>query len=127
MLMSELEIWRPVEGFEGRYEVSNHGRVKSLARCNETLTHICWGEKILTIQSNKNGYKVIKLRKPGIHQKFLIHRLVAIAFLDKIEDKEYVNHKDKNRANNRLDNLEYMTHQENCDHRDGKCNNDEPF
>jgi hypothetical protein len=125
--MINEETWRPVEGFEDRYEVSNTGRIRSLARCNDTLKHLCWPEAEMKIQTLNNGYQYIKLRKPGIHKKFLIHRLVAFHFLPNEDDgRDYVNHKDKNRKNNHVSNLEFMTHQENCDHRDGK-NCDEPF
>ena len=81
----------------------------------------------MKIQDNNNGYKVIRICSLGVRKKFLIHRLVALHFLDLVDDKEYVNHKDRDRTNNRIDNLEFMTHQENMDHRDGKCKEDEPF
>lgn len=124
-----MEIWRPVLEFENRYEVSNYGRVRSLARCNEKLKHICYPERMMKLHVHTNKYQVVWLRRPGVHKKFYVHRLVAVAFLDPVDGKDYVNHKDKDRLNNHIDNLEYMTHQENCDHRDGKCppNNDEPF
>lgn len=123
------ELWADIVGFEGRYQISNHGRVRSLARCNEKLQHICWGEKIMRQIVHTNGYMVVWLRKPGSKQKFFVHRLVAFAFLEAIEGKDYVNHKDKNRCHNHVRNLEFMTHQENMDHRDGRVTvcNDEPF
>lgn len=122
-----MEVWRPIDGFEGRYEISNRGRVRSLARCNEKLQHICWPESIMKQIIHTNGYMVIWLRKPGSKKKFFVHRLVAFAFLEIVDGKDFVNHKDKNRKNNWLENLEFMTHQENCDHRDGKVCSDEPF
>jgi hypothetical protein len=84
---------------------------------------------MMKLHVHTNKYQVVWLRRPGVHKKFYVHRLVAVAFLDPVDGKDYVNHKDKDRLNNHIDNLEYMTHQENCDHRDGKCppNNDEPF
>ena len=122
-----MEVWKAVDGFEGRYEISNYGRVKSLARGHPTISHFKYEERVMIIQQNNNSYRCIKLRKPGVHQKFLIHRLVALAFLEWYDDgKDYVNHKDKDRGNNHVDNLEFMTHQENMDHRDN-YDPDEPF
>lgn len=121
------EIWRTIQGFDN-YQISNHGRVKSIGRQHPGLAHIYLEERVMKIQDNNNGYKVIKIIAYGVRKKFLIHRLVALTFLDLVDDgRDYVNHKDKDRTNNHVNNLEFMTHQENCDHRDGKCDNDEPF
>ena len=121
-----MEIWREIKGFEGRYKISNRGRVLSVHRC--VKPGLCYIEKNMSLQENKRGYLQIKLRKPQVYQRYFIHRLVALHFLEQIEGKDFVNHKDKNRKNNQLSNLEWCTHQENCDHRDGKpINNDEPF
>lgn len=81
----------------------------------------------MRLQENKKGYSEIKLRKPGVYQRFFVHRLVAMHFITEIEGKDFVNHKDKDRKNNDVTNLEWCTHQENCDHRDGRVNSDEPF
>ncbi len=121
-----IEIFVPVKNFENCYEISNHGRVRSLARCTASNGR-CWPAKEMKLHVHTNKYQVVWLRKPGIHQKFYVHRLVAHHFIPFVEGKEFVNHKDKNRLNNHVSNLEFMTHQENCDHRDGKINNDEPF
>lgn len=120
-----MEMWRDVKGFEGRYRVSNKGRVLSVHRCAKP--GLCYIEKTMTIQSNKKGYREIKLRKPGVYQRYFVHRLVALAFIEVVDGKDFVNHKDKDRKNNHVSNLEWCTHQENCDHRDGKINNNEPF
>jgi hypothetical protein len=113
------EIWRDVEGFEGRYTVSNHGRIKSFFRCPEG--------KIMKLITHTRGYQAIWFRKPGVHKKFFVHRLVAIHFLERGEDHDQVNHKDKNRLHNHVMNLEWCTWEENYKHRDGVVNNDEPF
>lgn len=120
-----MEIWKDVKGFEGRYKISSKGRVLSVHRCSRP--GLCYIESTMTLQNNGRGYLQIKLRKPGVYQRYFIHRLVALHFLKEVEGKEFVNHKDKNRGNNQVSNLEWCTHQENCDHRDGKINNDEPF
>lgn len=123
-----IEQWLPVKGFEERYEVSNHGKIRTLHKCNPHNGY-CWPAKEMTLIVHTNKYQVVWLRKPGKHQKFFVHVLVAMHFLTPIEGKDFVNHKDKDRLHNHVRNLEYMTHQENCDHRDGKTpiNNDEPF
>lgn len=123
-----IEQWQPVQGFEGLYEVSNHGRVKSCHKCNPQNGY-CWPEIVMSLCVSPNRYQVVWLRSKKRRIKYFVHRLVAMHFLTPIEGKEYVNHKDKDRLHNHVRNLEYMTHQENCDHRDGKTpiNNDEPF
>jgi len=125
-LEPKMEIWKTIKGFEN-YQISNYGRVKSIARVSRGIAQIEIREKVMKIQDNNNGYKVIRLYSSCVRKKFLIHRLVALHFLDFIDDKEYVNHKDRDRTNNRIENLEFMTHQENMDHRDRKGKEDEPF
>lgn len=95
------EIWKAVVGFEGLYEVSNLGKVRSL--------HWYGGDKIVerALVDRPDGYKSICLSKNGKSKIHLIHRLVAEAFLPKIEGKDFVNHKDENRSNNRVENLEW--------------------
>ncbi len=121
------EEWRDIIGFEGCYQVSCRGRIKSLARkirANSGFRLI--PEQIMTLKI-WHGYQVVWLRKPGVHQKFKVHRLVATAFHPNPEQKEHVNHKNKDRCNNTLDNLEWMTHAENMHHRDNYVPSNEPF
>lgn len=109
------EKWRSITGFEGLYEVSDHGRVKSLARTfsigssKRTLP-----DTIMKLQRNRNGYLEIKLRRPAYYKHYFIHRLVAQAFLE--GDSDVVNHKDRNRENNHLSNLEWASYKENTRH-----------
>ena len=110
------ETWRDVPAFEGQYQVSDHGRVKTLARKSGKKSVV---ESIMK-QHLDNGYLSVWLRKPGgIHKKCRIHRLVAVAFLpapaEPIESL-VVNHKDRDRLNNMLSNLEWMTYSENGHH-----------
>lgn len=106
----ENEIWRDVKGFEGLYQVSNLGRVKSLPKkvrnCNG---YFITKERILKPQKNSKGY----LRVQIVKSYFFVHRMVATAFIPNAENKPCVNHKDCNPLNNNADNLEWCTHLEN--------------
>lgn len=104
------EIWKPIEGYEGLYEVSNLGRVKSFA-----IPAMKQG-KILKPNKKSNGYMRIILCKNGVHKFVYIHRLVAEAFVPNPENKPCVNHIDNERANNHADNLEWCTQKENVRH-----------
>ena len=103
-----FEEWKAISNYEGFYEVSSLGRVRSLPR-NGTVKRI----NILTRQLNKRGYPRIQLSKTGLQKTLLVHRLVAQAFLGPCAEGYEVNHKDFDRANNTLSNLEYLTHQQN--------------
>lgn len=111
------EIWRDVEGYKGYYQVSNLGNVLSLERTITTKRGYEFKCKAKTLQPTKaRGYQTLRLRKNQKYKSFLVHRLVAIAFLPNPEGKKEVNHIDGNKENNRLDNLEWATHQENLIH-----------
>lgn len=100
------EIWKDIAGYEGLFQVSNLGRVKSLPRKNVTK------EKILNGGDNGDGYIRVSLS----NKFYYVHRLVADAFIPKIEGKDFVNHKDEVKSNNNVDNLEWCTNQENIIH-----------
>lgn len=95
------EIWIPVKGYEGLYEVSSFGRVRSLGNDKTKKT------KILSIFSNKYGYFNIMLWKNGKRKCYKVHRLVAEAFIPNWFDYPQVNHIDEDKTNNRVDNLEW--------------------
>lgn len=104
------EYWRPVVGYEGLYEVSNLGRVKSL-NYNRTGK-----EKIMSPVVFKGYYRVLfNCRGKGRKQKF-VHRLVAEAFIPNPDNLPQVNHKDENKLNNCVDNLEWCTNIYNCNY-----------
>ena len=92
------EIWRPVEGYEGLYEVSNLGRVKSIARIDSNNHFV--KERILKLDCNGKDYIQITLFKDNKRKKYLVHRLVAIAFIPNPNKYKYINHKDRNTKNN---------------------------
>lgn len=104
----ENEIWKDIKGFEGLYQVSNLGNVRSLKYRNQKLV------KNLTPQTNNHGYKVVGLGENGKTKFALVHRLVATAFIDNPNNYPVVNHKDENPLNNRVDNLEWSTYSYNC-------------
>ena len=99
------EIWKAVKGYEGLYEVSNLGRVKSLPR-NGTV--LC--KKILKYSLDKCGYRQVILSKNNVRKSAKIHRLVAEAFLQNENNFPSINHKDENKQNNDVSNLEWCSH-----------------
>ena len=110
-----FEEWKPIEGFEGRYEISNHGRVKSVEREVKLFGRAIkkFPERIMYHVIHNNGYKVVWLRKPGVHLKMFIHVMVARAFIPNPENKPVVNHIDCNKENCHISILEWMTFSEN--------------
>ena len=99
------EIWRPIEGYEGLYEISSYGRVKSVDRYDRR-NQFRKG-KLLKNKDNGNGYLICSLSKNGIVKNKYIHRLVAEAFIERADGLYEVNHKDENKKNNSVDNLEW--------------------
>lgn len=97
------EIWKDIAGYEGKYQVSNLGNVKSL-NYNRTGK-----EQILTPIKNPKGYLIVGLSKNCISKQHYIHRLIAQAFIENPENLPQVNHIDENKFNNRVDNLEWCT------------------
>lgn len=110
--MSEIinEIWRPVPGYEGLYEVSNFGNVKSLPKlCGNHLSK----EKILKPEKLRNGYLMVCLSNNKNIKGMMIHRLVAMAFLENENGMREVDHLDGNKQNNKLNNLKWVTRLQN--------------
>ncbi|MCF1614809.1 NUMOD4 motif-containing HNH endonuclease [Tetragenococcus koreensis] len=111
------EKWRNILGFEGYYQVSNFGRVKSLDRVD------CRGHNlksmVLKQRYDKDGYKLVYLSKQSKGQSYLVHRLVAIAFIKNIDNKPQVNHINENKFDNNVNNLEWCTSKENVNHGTG--------
>ena len=119
--MKTLEIWRPIKGYEGRYEVSSYGRVRSTNRQFTRKGYIVnIRGKVLSPGTNcDGGYLFVNLCRPGFKRKgFYIHRLVAAAFLSNPDNLKEVNHKDRNTQNNNVSNLEWCTRQYNTTYLD---------
>lgn len=113
-----MEVWRDVCDFEGYYQVSNMGRVRSLDRY-----YLCTNGKtghrrarICSQRCDKDGYFVVKLSKNGISKLFPVHRLVALAFVDGAAEDLEVDHIDSDRQNNEAENLRWVSHANNVDH-----------
>ena len=102
-----MEIWHDIEGYEGLYQISNKGRVKSLK---------CGKERILRPGINIYGYMFVCLYHDNVKKCFKLHRLVAQAFIPNPENKPQVNHKDENKLNNCVNNLEWSTAKENSNY-----------
>lgn len=105
-----MEIWRDIEGFEGLYKVSNLGKIKSFYKNGKT--------KILKPVPNFKGYERVSLCDRQGHKKiFCVHRLVGKAFILNPHNKSQINHINGNKRDNKIENLEWVTPQENCIHR----------
>lgn len=101
------EIWKDIQGYEGKYQISSLGRVKCIYKGKNYL-------RITTPNSRK--YHCIILSKDRKQRGYLVHRLVAIHFIDNPNNYEYVNHKSFDKNDNSVSNLEWCTHQQNIDH-----------
>lgn len=99
--------WRNIKGYECLYEVSDSGLIKSLQR----------GERLLKLtKTNKNGYFKVDLYNRGKNKQLLVHRIVAEAFIPNPNNLPVVNHKDENKLNNSVDNLEWVTYKDNTNY-----------
>lgn len=108
------EIWKDVHGYDGLYQVSNTGRVRKLRFINNRVNK----EKtfLITPQLLDTGYYKVMLYKDGKYKNALVHRLVACAFIPEETGRTCVNHKDGNKENNFVSNLEWCTYGENMKH-----------
>lgn len=124
------EIWKDVVGYEGLYQVSNLGRVKSLPKNAGFRKQ---AEKQSAIFMDRQGYCKVNLYKNNAHRQCYVHILVATAFLPNNENKPQVNHIDGDKSNNCVENLEWCTAKENVIHsytiglKSGKKGKDHPM
>jgi len=100
------EEWRDVLGFEELYQVSNLGKVRTIKN----------GEAEMSQQENRNGYMTVHLRNKGVERRAMVHRLVAEAFISNPDELRDVNHKNGDKSDNRVENLEWVTHLDNMTH-----------
>lgn len=118
-----MEEGKNIKCYEGLYQVSNLGRIKSLSRTVYQYNYmakkdikITFKEKIRKPRMSKDGYYIINLNKDGKMTTYRVHRLVGEQFVENKENKPYINHKDGNKLNNNVDNLEWCTAKENSIH-----------
>lgn len=113
-----MEIFKDIPGFIGYYQASSYGRILSLARTRigSGGLPVAVKERFIKFKKDKDGYLSCTLSKDGKHHDKRIHRIVAESFIPNVENKKQVNHIDTNKANNRVDNLEWNTDQENKNH-----------
>lgn len=102
------EVWKDIPDYEGKYQVSNQGRVKRLYGSGK--------ERVMVGKTDKYGYRCVILSRNQHKKHCTVHRLVANAFIPNEENKPQVNHKDRNKQNNNADNLEWVTNSENVVH-----------
>lgn len=111
----EEEIWKPIKDYEGCYEVSNLGRVRSIKRTivkNDGRV-TTYKERIIKPYKNNQGYLIVGLYVKGKHEKFLVHRLVAEAFIPNPDNKPCIDHINTIRDDNIVENLRWATYEEN--------------
>ncbi len=115
----EREIWGVINGFEGLYEVSNTGKVRSLDRQvfhrgNQKLHNI--RGRLLKTRFNNCGYVEVRLSKEGKHYTKFVHRLIGEAFIPNPDNKCCIDHVDGKKSRNAMENLRWLTHSENMRH-----------
>lgn len=110
------ECWKDVKGYEGTYQISNTGRVKSLKKWDVSKRKYIDKETILTPTDNGYGYLVVSLRKKTKRKSHYVHRLVAEAFVSNPKGMPYVNHVDYDKRNNNHSNLEWCNQKDNVLH-----------
>ena len=107
------ELWKPVKYYEGSYEISNYGRVKSIERTvyKQDGVTVCGHikEHYVTQHDNGHGYLFVNLWKNNKSKREYVHRLVALTFIDNPDNLPQVNHKDEDKQNNCVENLEWCT------------------
>lgn len=115
----EAEIWKPIAAYAGLYEVSNAGRVRSLDRqvwSSDGRTWIAKGRELVLDDNHNGGYLTCQLSRDGKATRFLVHRLVAIEFIENPLCLPEVNHADGNKHHNAVGNLEWALRKDNIDH-----------
>lgn len=120
MQLTDIECWKDVPGYEGRYQISYQGKIKSIQREVRCRNQICsfyrvYPEKLLSF-NDIGGYKQVRLYKEGKSQDYLVHRLVAMTFISNPNQYEEVNHIDGDKSNNCVDNLEWCSRHQNIHH-----------
>lgn len=115
--MKSKEIWKHIPDYEGLYQVSNYGRIKSLDKyVNGRNSKRLLKGKILSLPKEKDGYLVVNLYKNNKGKQFRVHRLVAEVFIPNPNNFPEVNHKNEDKTDNKIENLEWCTPEYNCNY-----------
>lgn len=127
-LYHDSENYKPIKGYEGLYEVSNFGNIRSVTRKYEVFskrgglqTRTRYG-RIIKPRLQNSGYKIVWLSKNGIVKAYTVHRIVANTFIENPKNLYCVNHKDGDKTNNKVSNLEWCSSSENLIHAYEKLN-----
>ena len=115
-----MEQWKPIKGYEGLYEVSSLGKIKSLSRWKQNHSKLNYVEEKILKPGFNGKYHHVFLSKNGKSKTYLIHKLVAIHFIPNPNNLPQINHIDENKLNNNVNNLEWCTQKYNCNY--GKRN-----
>lgn len=128
-MAEKIEKWKPVVGYEGLYEVSSNGNIRTVERIIKMFMFIqnkyvdriikC---KLISKHKDKNGYELVNLKKDGKHSLGKVHRLVAQAFIPNPENKPYIDHINGIRNDNIVENLRWCTQKENLNFEIAKKN-----
>lgn len=108
------EIWKDIKGYEGLYQVSNFGEIRSCSRARGNGGY--YKSKTIVGFINSNGYRLVLFNVNGKRKRFQVHRLVAEAFIPNPNNYNCVNHKDENKLNNSVGNLEWCSHKYNANY-----------
>ena len=111
-----MEIWKDIKNYEGIYQINNFGKIKSAYKKGNNCNN-----KILKVSYTYNGYERVGLSKNNKTKKYLVHRLVAETFIPNPNNYPCINHKDENKQNNNINNLEWCTRSYNINY--GNRNN----
>lgn len=110
--------WKPIKGYEGLYEISNTGKVRSLDHLRKTdrSSYVQKGKELKLGLNKKTGYLMVSLSKEGKTKSHTVHKLVAKTFIENPNNYSCINHKDENKQNNHISNLEFCTKKYNCNY-----------
>ena len=116
------EIWKDIKGWEGYYQVSNLGRVRSLERvvCDSRGYYRTIPERIMKLTKNDNGYLLVTLCRNNLMRSYHVHRLVGLAFIPNPYGYDEINHIDENKCNNIINNLEWCDRKYNVNYGTGR-------